>query len=139
MKLTTCNHCGQVFLDPNPGNESENYPDSNLFDSLEWIEIDKEDPRFNFWGCPTCKIDHYLNDNINWPALNNVYKIVVRKKLGQDCSEAESAEIKMWLKSTHIRLGTYEVKLQEDIQILFPNEYGEALDESLQNEKGFKN
>ncbi len=135
MNLTTCNHCGQVFQDPNPGNESENYPDSDHFDSLIKCYPDTSKEETAYWGCPTCCTDSFLVDNINFNALDPVYKIVVRKKLGQDCTEGESAEIKMWLKQPYARMA-YEVKLHKDIQFLFPMEYGEALDESLQKEKG---
>jgi hypothetical protein len=55
-----------------------------------------------------------------------VYDIIERKKQGIDCTEAESAEIKGYLR---------ELKLPEEqqivsvIQLLFPIEYGEFLDE----------
>ena len=55
--------------------------------------------------------------------INN---IIERKKQGIDCTEEESAEIKGWLR---------ELKLPEEqthvatIQLLFPIEYGEFLDE----------
>lgn len=139
MKLCTCNNCGQIFQDPNPGNESENYPDSTHFDSLIKLYADVNKPETGYWGCPTCCTDSFLIDNINWPALDDIKKIVVRKKLGQDCTEDESAKIKMWLKETIPLIGSSDIDIIEDIQNLFPLEYGEALDESLADEKGFKN
>ncbi len=58
-----------------------------------------------------------------------VKEIIERKKQGQDCTEQESAEIKMWIKETIIQVGTGQVQMVEDIQTHFPIEYGEALDE----------
>ena len=53
----------------------------------------------------------------------------VKHKIGADCTEDESAEIKMFVKETLIQVGTGEVQLIEDIQIYLPLEYGEAIDE----------
>ena len=56
----------------------------------------------------------------------DVIDVIERKKQGIDCTEAESAEIKGYLR---------ELKLPEEqqivsvIQLLFPIEYGEFLDE----------
>lgn len=58
-----------------------------------------------------------------------VKEIISRKKKGVDCTEAESAEIKGFIKETLIQVGTGEVQLIEDIQIYLPIEYGEAIDE----------
>lgn len=55
--------------------------------------------------------------------------ILTRKKDGIDCNEDESATIKQWLKNTTIVPGSGQQKILEDIQQLFPLEYGEALDE----------
>lgn len=131
MYLTTCNKCGLVFDDPNPGELSTEYNDSMNFESLCKYE--------GFWACPVCKTDDYLVDNINWNAMNNIQSIVVKKKLGQDCNEDESAEIKGWLKETILAINSWEIKLFEDIQILFPQEFGEAMDESDSSEKSFSN
>ena len=59
--------------------------------------------------------------------MEKIYEIIERKRKGIDCTEAESAELKGWLR---------ELKLPSDsdivsaIQELFPQEYGEFLDES---------
>ena len=55
--------------------------------------------------------------------------ILARKRSGNDCSEEESAELKMFIKETIVQIGTEDVKLIEEIQELFPQEYGEAIDE----------
>lgn len=53
--------------------------------------------------------------------INNIKAIIERKKLGQDCTEEESAEIKGYLRE--------EKPLVADIQYWFPQEYGEYFDE----------
>lgn len=58
-----------------------------------------------------------------------IKQILGRKKQGIDCTEQESAEIKMFVKERIIRVGSGEVQLIEDIQLLFPLEYGESLEE----------
>jgi hypothetical protein len=52
--------------------------------------------------------------------------ILDRKKKGIDCTEAESAEIKMYIKE--------DANYPKEITELFPIEYGEAITE-LFNEK----
>ena len=56
----------------------------------------------------------------------NIYKIIENKKQGIDCTEAESAEIKGWLRELKL---PFEQPTVSDIQELFPQEYGEFLDE----------
>lgn len=58
----------------------------------------------------------------------NIENIIRRKELGFDCTETESAEIKMFLKEL-VQVNTGQVQLIERIQLNFPLEYGEALDE----------
>ena len=58
-----------------------------------------------------------------------VKAILERKKSGTDCTEQESAELKMFVKERLIQVGNGDVQIIEDIQLLFPLEYGEALDE----------
>jgi len=55
--------------------------------------------------------------------------IIDRKKNGIDCSEDESAELKGFLKEFIILPQSGDVQLIEEIQELFPIEYGESLDE----------
>jgi len=69
--------------------------------------------------------------------MNNIQSIVVSKKLGGDCTEEQSAEIKGWLKETTPAINSWEILLIEDIQLLFPLEFGEAMDESESSEKSF--
>jgi hypothetical protein len=52
--------------------------------------------------------------------------IIKRKKAGIDCTEAESAEIKGYLREFKM---VGEQKVVAEIQLLFPQEYGEHLDE----------
>ncbi len=124
MYLTTCNNCGLVWEDPNPGNESIEYKEFPFFDKLG---KDGE----GYWCCQVCKTDGHLCDNINWEAMTPVQQIVVRKKLGADCTEEESAELKGWMRDTIIQVETKDAKMLSDIQIHFPLEYGEYLDENV--------
>jgi hypothetical protein len=62
-------------------------------------------------------------------AENVLKEILERKRQGIDCTEEESAEIKGFVKETLIQIETGQIQLIEEIQILFPIEYGEALDE----------
>ena len=55
--------------------------------------------------------------------------IIDRKKNGIDCTEEESAELKGFLKEFIPLPQSGDVKLIEEIQELFPLEYGESLDE----------
>jgi rubredoxin len=126
MYLTTCNNCGLVWDDPNPGKESIEYKVLPNFDPLG---KDKD----GYWCCPQCNTDGYLQDNINWNAMNALQQIVVRRKLGTDCTEEESAEIKGWLKETILAVNSWEIKLFEDIQLLFPLEFSESMDEIKAN------
>ena len=64
----------------------------------------------------------------------NILHILHNKSMNIDCTEAESAEIKGWLKDTIIQVGTGEVKIMEDIQHLFPIEYGGYLEETENKE-----
>ena len=60
-----------------------------------------------------------------------VTDIISRKKQGQDCTEAESAEIKGWLRDTIIQPETGDQQIVEDIQQLFPQEYAEYFYEDI--------
>lgn len=62
--------------------------------------------------------------------MDTIYGILERKKQGADCTESESAEIKGWLRETIILPESGDVQILEDIQELFPLEYGEYLDET---------
>lgn len=61
--------------------------------------------------------------------METVIEILKRKKAGNDCTESESAEIKMFIKEHIPLIGSGEVQLIEEIQTNFPIEYGEAIDE----------
>jgi hypothetical protein len=58
--------------------------------------------------------------------MDIIYEIIKRKKLGIDCTEAESAEIKGWLREMKL---PFEQPTVADIQFYFPIEYGEYLTE----------
>lgn len=55
--------------------------------------------------------------------------IIDRKKNGIDCTEEESAELKGFIKEFIPLPQSGDVQLIEEIQELFPLEYGESLDE----------
>jgi len=55
--------------------------------------------------------------------------IIDRKKNGIDCTEEESAELKGFLKEFIPLPQSGDVQLIEEVQELFPIEYGESLDE----------
>jgi ribosomal protein S19 len=63
-----------------------------------------------------------------------IKEIIERKKQGIDCTEEESAEVKGWLRDTIILPKTDNFQILEDIQIHFPIEYGEFLDENYDYE-----
>lgn len=61
--------------------------------------------------------------------METVIEILKRKKAGIDCTESESAEIKVFIKGHIPLIGSGEIQLIEEIQTHFPIEYGEAIDE----------
>lgn len=62
-----------------------------------------------------------------------IEEILNRKRQGIDCTEAESAEIKGFVKEHTVQIGNGDVQLIEEIQDLFPQEYGEAITEMENN------
>jgi hypothetical protein len=139
MKLCTCNYCGGVFEDKAPNINSEDYPNNLDFEPLIWIRSGAEfdgDKYEEFWGCPKCKEDGFLVDGLNYNALPPIDKIIVNKilydsdpKYGKDCTEEESAFLKGYIKETILIPGSNDIKRIESIQIHFPLEYAESLDE----------
>lgn len=65
--------------------------------------------------------------------MKELEEILNNKRHGIDCTEAESAEIKGFVKEQLIQVGTKDVQMIEDIQLLFPIEYSEALTEMENN------
>jgi len=63
--------------------------------------------------------------------MDIIYEIIKRKKQGIDCTEEESAEIKGWLRE--LKLPSEQPTVSE-IQLLFPQEYDEYLNETGQTE-----
>ena len=61
--------------------------------------------------------------------MNNIQKILEKKRNGIDCTEQESAEIKGWLTETVIFLQSDDIPTLNEIQELFPLEYGECEEE----------
>lgn len=61
--------------------------------------------------------------------METVKAIIKKKRDGIACTEAESAEIKNFVKETVVMIGNGSVGIIEDIQELFPNEFSEAIDE----------
>ena len=59
-----------------------------------------------------------------------INEILHDKKQGIDCTEDESAYIKGWLRETIIKPEDGSQQVLEEIQLLFPIEYGEYLSES---------
>lgn len=68
-KLCTCNNCGNVYIDTNPGDNSIDYDNSKLpelgIDELPVIHMDEDGQTYTGSGCPVCGTDEYLVDNIN--------------------------------------------------------------------------
>jgi len=56
-----------------------------------------------------------------------IISIIERKKIGTDCTEKESAAIKGYLREYKL---PNEQPIVSEIQLLFPLEYGEFLDET---------
>ena len=73
MKLCTCNNCGTVYEDMNPGDESIEYPErlrnEYQIEELPTIIHDGKDDPFDAgyigYGCSECLTDGHLQDNIN--------------------------------------------------------------------------
>lgn len=63
---------------------------------------------------------------VPYKLIDPIYAIIERKEQGIDCTESESAEIKGWLKEYRI---VGEQTTEGRIQLLFPQEYDEYLDE----------
>lgn len=72
MKLTTCGNCGNVYEDMNPGEESIDYAEdvARVFPiqelpTIQRIHEDGSKDGTGYYGCPECKTDGYLQDNVN--------------------------------------------------------------------------
>lgn len=138
MKLCTCNHCGGIFEDMNPQVDAKEYPDVPGIKPIVKMPDEEDDDRYvEYWACPKCLTDHHLQDDIKYEALTRIDALILKKKLwehepretrGEDCTEDDSAFIKGWLRETAIPGDGSQQKL-EDIQLLFPIEYGEVIDE----------
>ena len=59
-----------------------------------------------------------------------ILHIISKKKSGYDCTEEEAAAIKQWVKNELI-YESWQWQCISDIQLLFPIEYGEAIDEQV--------
>jgi len=120
----------------NPQIVSKEYPEIQV-EPLIKLYVETNKPETGYWGCPLCCTDGYLQDDINYEALTRIDALILKKKLwehepretrGEDCTEDDSAFIKGWLRETAIPGDGSQQKL-EDIQLLFPIEYGEVIDE----------
>ena len=58
-----------------------------------------------------------------------VKEIIKKKKEGAACTEEDLAEVKRFVRDTLIMIGDGSIDVIEDIQQLFPDEFGEAIDE----------
>lgn len=72
MYICTCNNCGRVYEDINPGEKSINYPIDISLPELER----GEDEDGEYIGCPVCCTDANLVDNINVAANPELQKLV---------------------------------------------------------------
>jgi len=136
MKLCTCNNCGNIYEDMNPQNGAKEYEPITGIEKLVILHNDPEvelgaDSYGGYWGCPVCCTDNYLQDDIILGALARIDALIIQKKIGVDCTEDDSAFIKGWLRETVIQPGTKDIQRIEDIQMFFPIEYGEHLDEEI--------
>lgn len=58
-----------------------------------------------------------------------VKQIIKKKKEGTACTEEDLAEVKRFVRDTIVMIGDGSVGIIEDIQLLFPDEFSEAIDE----------
>ena len=58
-----------------------------------------------------------------------VKEIIKKKKEGTACTEEDLAEVKSFVRDTIVMIGDGSVGIIEDIQLLFPDEFSEAIDE----------
>ena len=63
MKICRCNNCGKKYEDINPGTDSLDYPNQDL-PILEAMEVEEDGETVYLVGCPVCRTDAYLMDNI---------------------------------------------------------------------------
>jgi len=65
VNVCHCNNCGGVFYDDNPSDESIDYPLSEVKDKVSGsLELLEDEGGF-FKGCPSCKTDGCLMDNLH--------------------------------------------------------------------------
>ncbi len=65
VNLCTCNNCDEIFVDTNPQIKAKRYFIDK--DKVKTLVLVKEQKTANShaWGCPTCKTDDFLSDEIN--------------------------------------------------------------------------
>ena len=61
MKICTCLNCMNIYHDVNPSGESIEYKNDASIPDLEYFENGED----SFVGCPECRTDDYLSNNIH--------------------------------------------------------------------------
>jgi len=142
---------GYVCFHPETGNAILDCRNGNELDEIDRFDVDEYKKFYNVTEIPTnldiLDIGYWTKSSFYEPAEADWRKevallrtgvepddlfvtlILLRKKQGTDCTEEESAEIKMWVKEHLINTEDEPLKISKDIQELFPLEYGEAIDE----------
>ena len=62
MKICKCNKCGGIFEDMNPQTNAPEYQEMDVPSLVICNEDDAIEGQF--WGCPVCKTDAYLSDDL---------------------------------------------------------------------------
>lgn len=60
--LCRCNMCDSILIDENPQTDSPLYDLKDYPQAKKMVQFHEDDDWF--WGCPECKTDAYLQDEI---------------------------------------------------------------------------
>lgn len=63
VPLCQCNRCGGVYIDNNPQIGAKLHPNMG-YPELEKLHEETGQLETGFWGCPVCRTDSYLSDEI---------------------------------------------------------------------------
>ena len=63
VPLCRCNHCDGIYIDNNPQIGAKLYPNIGYLE-LEMFYEEIGQTETGYWGCPVCRTDSYLSDEI---------------------------------------------------------------------------